>query len=775
MQRYISVVALLFLSVQLFAQQPTQTIRGNIIDVASNEPLSNVSVGLQGTRLGCVTDSAGNFTLKNISVGRYNITASLVGYEPVVLDEIQVTSAKEVVLNISMTESLATLKDVEVSPQVNKAQPLNPTATVSAQMLSVDEAKRYAGGFDDPARLVSAFAGVTSNVGTNAIVVRGNNPQSLQWKLEGIEISNPNHFADMTTFGGGALTGLSVQLLANSDFFSGAMPAEYSNALSGVFDIFMRNGNNQKHEHTFQVGAIGIEAGSEGPFKKGDQSSYIFNYRYSTVGLLVPILPENAAGTTFQDLSFKLNFPTKKAGTFSVWGMGLKDYSDASAKKNIDEWKYDDDRENQVAKQFMGVAGISHKIFLNNRQYLKTTLAATANGLDMHTEMVDSSFIPHPYNVVKNTYYNFILTSVLNTKFSARHTNKSGFVVTVMNYDMLLKNTPTEGTPLQTLENENGRSTLVAAYSNSTINFNEKLTANVGLTSQWFLLNNAFSLEPRVGIKYRFAPKQALSLAYGMYSRLERLNYYFLENNLDQNINKNLGFTKAHHIVLGYDISTSEFTHLKIEAYYQFLFDVPVTDSGSFSLINQQDDWFFSEKLQNAGYGRNYGLDITFEKYLSKGYYYMTTASIFSSQYRGADKVWRSARYDRNFAVNLLGGKEWLLGKNKNHILSLNARVSLQGGDHYSPIDNALSALRQDVVFDETKAFSEQFSPAFTAHFTASYKINRKKTVHEFALKIINLTQYKDYLGFRYNYQTKAVDVDREATFLPNISYKIEF
>ena len=776
MLRYVLSLLILVVSAQLLAQQPVQIIRGIVIDEASNKPLTDVSVGLSGTTLGAVTDSAGSFTVRNVPVGRFDIGVSFVGYEPVVLKEIQVTSGKEVFLNVALKESVLALDEIIIKPKVNKEQPLNSMATVSAKMLSVEEAKRHAGGFDDPARLVSAFAGVSSNVGNNAIVVRGNNPQSLQWKLEGIEIANPNHFADMSAFGGGALTALSVHLLANSDFFSGAMPAEYSNALSGVFDIFMRNGNNQKHEHTIQLGAIGIDASSEGPFKKDGRSSYIFNYRYSTLGLLTPILPENADGTTYQDLSFKLNFPTKNAGTFSVWGMGLIDYSDGKAKDNVSEWKYDNDMENLTAKQFMGATGVSHKFFFNNEQYLKTTLAITANGIDMHSERLDSSFIGHANNTVDTKYYNFIASSFLNTKFSARHTNKSGFVITNMNYDMFLKNTVTSGASPRTLVKETGNSTLVSAYSNSSVSFNEKIMANAGLTVQCFMLNNAFSVEPRTSVKYRLVPTQTLSLAYGLYSRLERLNYYFIkDNSLNQNINKNLGFTKAHHVILGYDVSTSEFTHLKIEAYYQHLFDVPVMAGSTFSLINQQNDWFFDGQLQNTGYGKNYGLDITFEKYLSKGYYYMTTVSLFNSQYKSADNVWRNTRYNRNFAINFLTGKEWLLGKNKNHILSLNARINFQGGDHYSPIDTDLSIARQDVVFDETKAFSQQFPSAFTTHFTVSYKLNKRKTTHEFALKILNLTQFKEYLGFRYNYQTQTVDFDKEATFIPNIGYKIEF
>ena len=607
----------MLLSTQLFAQQPTQTIRGTVSDEAIGQPLPYVNVLLQGTSIGTTTDENGNFTIENVAVGRYNIEVSFIGYEPVVLKEIQVTSSKEVVLSVRMKENTTTLDEVVIRPRVNKEQPINTMATVSARMLSVEEAQRYAGGFDDPARLVSTFAGVSSNVGNNAIIVRGNSPQSLQWKLEGIEIPNPNHFADLSAFGGGGLTALSTQLLSNSDFFSGAMPAEYSNALSGVFDIFMRNGNNQKHEHTFQIGGIGIDFASEGPFSKRKRASYIFNYRYSTLGLLAPILPENAGGTTYQDLSFKLNFPTIRAGTFSVWGMGLLDHSDAEAKDDISKWEYNTDRANQDVNQFMGTVGVSHRILLNDKQYLKTTFAATANGIDSNTEKLDSTFNAFPKNKISNTYYNFVASSFLNTKFSTHHNNKSGFVVTNRNYKMLLKDAIT-GTSLQPIVDENGNSTLVSAYSNSMVYINDKTSINVGLTGQWFTYNNAWSIEPRAGIKYRFAPTQTLSFAYGLHSRLERLNYYFIKNNLNQYVNKDLGFTKAHHWVLGYDIITSEFTHLKIEAYYQHLFDVPVMAGNSFSLINQQNDWFFDGKLQNSGKGRNYGLDITFEKYLSK-------------------------------------------------------------------------------------------------------------------------------------------------------------
>lgn len=762
-----------------FAQQPTQTIKGIVIDNASQSPLAfaNVVILNSNPLIGTTTDFNGNFQLKNVSVGRYSLKFSMLGYESFIEREVQISSAKEVFLNIALKENATTLAGVVIKPSINKEQPLNATATVSAKMLSVEEAKRYAGGFDDPARLVSSFAGVSSSVGNNAIVVRGNSPQALQWKIEGVEIPNPNHFADMAAFGGGGLTALSSQLLANSDFFLGAFPAEYSNALSGVFDIFMRNGNNCKNEHCFQLGLTGIDASSEGAFRKGKNSSYLFNYRYSTLALLEPIMPENAGGVRYQDLSFKLNFPTNKAGVFSVWGIGLIDASGTKAKTDSSKWVYDTDKEEQNIKQFMGAAGIAHKIFLNNRQYVKSTIAATINGIDFKTDRFNNSLIFTPKNKVNNQNWNFVISSFINTKFSSRHTNKSGFTATGLMYNFLLKNAILQGNPLQIIEDENGYSTLLSAYTNSSFNLNEKITMNIGINGQWFALNRNYTIEPRIGIKYQFSPKQSLSFAYGLHSRLERLNYYFTNNSLTGNgsINKNLDFTKSHHLVLGYDFSLSEYMHLKVEAYYQLLFNVPVINDSSFSLINMQNDWFFNGKLQNSGEGRNYGLDISFEKYLSHGYYYMLTASLFNSKYKGGDNIWRSTRYNRNYAFNFLIGKEWQTGKAKQNILSLNARLSYQGGEHYSAVDKAASITAKEAIFDESNAFSEQFPAAFTTHFTASYKINKQKTAHEIAFKIINATMYEEFTAFQYNHTLNSIVEGREALFIPNLSYKIEF
>ncbi len=777
MKSFVLLCILAFCYMTVWSQKNAQNIRGVVRDAASDEPLAFATVILLETdpTVGATTDSKGNFIIPGVPVGRYDIQVTFLGYEPIIIKEVVLTSSKEVYLEIPLKESISQLGEVVIKSSINKTQPLNKTASASARMLSVEEAKRYAGGFDDPARLASSFAGVGSNMGNNGIIVRGNAPKFLQWRLEEAEIPNPNHFAEVTGFGGGGLTALSSQVLGNSDFFTGAFPAEYGNALSGVFDIKLRNGNNRKVENTFQLGLIGIDVASEGPFKKEGQSSYLFNYRYSTLSLLSPLMPDDANGTRYQDLSFKFNVPTKNAGTFSFWGIGLIDRSGQTAEVDTMKWVYLQDKESQDVKQYMGAAGVGHKIMSGDNGFLKTTLAMTVSGLDMRTERMDKQIQLQPQNVVQKTNWNFIFSSYYNKKFNARHTNKTGITATGLMYDMVLKDADPAYTPLEAIADENGFSFLLSAYSNSSVDLSDKWTLNVGVVGQYFTLNGHYSIEPRLGLKWQFAPGHSFALAYGLHSRVEMLNYYFIRSRSGEYINKDLDFTRAQHIVFSYDWNMENDFHLRMEPYAQRLYHVPVIADSSFSFINLQDNWFVHEKLGSTGKGLNYGIDVTFEKFMSRGYYFMLTGSLFESRYKGGDGIWRDTRYNRIFSCNFLTGKEWMVGRNEQNVFDVNLRLSYQGGDRYTPVDNGASIAKQDVVYNETVAFSRQFSPAFLGHFTVSYRINRKNISHEFAVKVLNATNYKDFYGYRYNFKTGGVDENREAIMIPNISYKIEF
>ncbi len=773
------IAAVCVLCFQTIHAQRLQTVRGCVREKDGRQGIPFATISLSGSchTAGCRTDTLGNFVLEHIPVGRYELKASLIGYEPVVIKEWLVGGGKEMFIQVEMRESEMALGEVTVRPRINKQEPVNNMA-LGGRMLSVEEAARYAGAADDPARLVSSFAGVTQNVGNNGITVRGNAPKFLQWRMEGVEIPNPNHFADVTSFGGGGFTALSNHVLGNSDFFSGAFPAEYSNALSGVFDMHMRHGSNADYQHAVQVGTLGIDVASEGPFKKDYGGSYLFNYRYSTLSLLSFMLPEDAGGTDYQDLSFNTFLPTRNAGSFSIWGVGLMDHSGTKPETDPEKRTYEQDWQNQDVKQYMGAAGIKHKIYTDDDTHIQSTWATTVNSLDMHTELVGDNNELKPKNRVRNTCLNFVASSYLHKKFSRVHTNRTGIRWTELQYDMAFADADEEMGKMAEIADESGFSSLVNAYSESMLHLGNKVDANIGLTGQWFTLNNHYTIEPRLSMKWKLAPRQSLSVAYGLHSRLEMMNYYFTKDAEGKNINKDLDFTKAHHLSLCYDLSLNENLHLRIEPYFQWLYDVPVVEGSTFSMINLQgnEDWFISNRLKNEGNARNYGVDITLERYMSQGFYYMATASLYDSKYRTTSGgKWFNSRYNRHFTFNLLGGKEWMLGRNKQNILGLNGKITLQGGDRYSPIDMERSLLSKDVVYDESNPYSCRFSPMLLAHLTVSYKMIRRKVSHEFAAKLANVTSYKDYYGHRYNFQDNTVEPEREANILPYISYKIHF
>lgn len=763
-----------------FSQQLTQNIRGIVTDKASGTPIAYATIQLEDAPdKGAITDSLGNFLITAIPLGRHTVKATYVGYETSLVREILVSSAKENFLEIAMTENTQELNEVVIRPQVNKEQSLNKMALTGARMFSVEEASRYAGGMDDPARLVSSFAGISSGVSQNGISIHGNAPHLLQWRLEDIEIPNPNHYADIATLGGGILSSLSNHVLGNSDFFTGAFPAEYGNAVSGVFDMKMRNGNNRKMENTVQLGILGIDVASEGPLSKKHNSSYIVNYRYSATGLLARLGMVDLGGDfDYQDLNFKLNFPTRKLGTFSVWGTSLIDKYGSDVEEDVNEWEYLADGSESKTDQYMAAGGVSHRYSIGEKGFLKTTLATTYFRSTASIDMFDKDMSYTPYLDMNRKNTNLVLTTSYNHKFSARFTNKTGASFTQMFYDMKMNLAPYVGNPLNVISMGNGNTSLISAYTSNSIGIGNRLTLSLGLNAQMLTLNKHWTLEPRFGMKWQAGSKASFAVAYGLHSRMEKMDVYYTKTPQtgEKLVNKDLDFTKANHFMLTFDYKLSDDMILKIEPYFQTLFDVPVREGDSYSVLNRED-FYVEDALVNKGKGRNYGIDVTLEKYLSKGYYYMFTGSLFDSRYCGGDKVWHDTKFNRNYILNLLGGKEWMVGRNKQNMLSVNAKLTFQGGDRYSPIDEKATLEHPDkeVQYDETRAYSRQLAPIFLTNISVSYKINKKNSTHEFAVKLLNATNYEEYGGHAYNLKTKKIETNRFAMSLPNIYYKVEF
>lgn len=766
----------LFYSFTVGAQENVQTIKGRVMDAELETPIPGANVVLLNSDplRGVVTDQQGFFRMERVPLGRQSVQVSLIGYETKTISNIMVTAGKETDLQIKMVESVTEIEEVVVRSEGEKGETVNQMAIVSARSFSVEETKRYAGSFDDPARMAQSYAGVSnSNDNSNEIVIRGNSPRGVLWKMEGIEIPNPNHFASQGA-SGGAISMLSSNMMTNSDFFTGAFPSEYGNALSGVFDIHLRRGNADKREYAFQLGVLGSDVAIEGPFKKGYNGSYLVNYRYSTLAML-SLLGLNIAGDVvpvFQDLSFHLVMPTKKAGNFSLFGLAGK----SSA---YSEWEGEGEKYNDDYRTNMGIAGLTHTYFLNQNSYVKSILSLSGSENSYRMSTYDSSDM-FLYDNYRENFQNKALRGTVSyhNKINASHVIRTGVIYSQLGFDFLSRFYREDLGEFSTSVDQNGNSGYAQGYFTWKYRINEKTTLQSGLHYLYFLLNRQQSLEPRLGLKYEISPRHALSFGLGLHSRLEDLTVYMAQTEFApqqfHRPNEKLGFTKAFHSVLGYDFSATENLRIRPEIYYQYLFNVPIVDrpDSYFSGLNFTDG-FTTDTLTNNGSGVNYGIELTIERYFNNSWFCMYTGSLYRSNFIAGDNIIRSTRFDGNYASTLVGGKEFVL--RKKNILSFSGRINHSGGRRYIPLLLDQSIAAGQSVYDDSRAFKDRLEDYFRIDLQLSYKINKKSTTHTLKLDIQNLFNRQNIYGQYYDNNTQSIRTVYQMGIIPIVSYKLEF
>lgn len=787
-----SLLFFIFCSLQLKAQTLSQTIRGKIIDADSKSVLFGATVVLLNTDtlMGTVTDIEGTFRLKEVSVGRHSLKATCIGYEEVILNNILVTSAKEVVLTIELHEKIYTSATVEIIEKTDKARANNELTTVSSRSFEAEETGRYAGSRGDPSRMAANYAGVSSgNDARNDIIVRGNSPLGVLWRMEGIDIPNPNHFSAQGATGG-PISMLNNNILGSSDFLTGAFPAEYGNKTAAVFDIKLRNGNNEKQEYTGQLGINGIELGAEGPVSKKQGSSFLINYRYSTLEVFnkLGIRFGVSASPTYQDVSFKVVLPAKRAGMFSIWGIGgssALSLLDSERKEN--DWSYISSGENLIFKTNMGAMGLSHLYFFNTRLSGKFSLSSSGTYLEASVDTLHSAsstaFLKYKN---KSTEANYVANYTVINKINARHLIKAGATYQAIYFNAL---------SFLYLQHYNGYIHLFsvknsfAGFAQAFVHWQfrptEKITLNTGFHSQYFFLNNSSSYEPRLGLNFQLSPTQLINLGYGMHSQMQPTIYYFHETyipstNSYYQSNRLLKFSKSQHVVAGYNYNFAKNFRFKAECYYQYLHGVPVQKNraSSFSMINagsELEGIQLVDSLENKGNGKNYGAEITVEKFFSRHYYFLITTSIYQSVYKGSDHVLHHSSYDGGYVLNALTGYELAIGKQKNRSLSVDLKYTQAGGNRYTPIDLEKSKLVGKAVLIEEQAFTKKLPDYSRFDVKISYKLNRKKTAQSIFIVIENIFDTPNILRESYNKDTQIVQKEYQLGLFPYGGYRIEF
>lgn len=783
----------MLLSSTLSAQQFSQTIRGRVIDKDTRQSLIGVNVVVPGQEdfTGTTTDINGVFRIENVPVGRVSMRFSYIGYEARELSNLELTPTKELVLEIEMTESVRELDAVTITASDDGSRVRNEMATVSARSFSVEESQRFAGARNDVSRMASNFAGVnTANDAVNDIVVRGNSPLGVLWRMEDIDIFNPNHFgaAGVT---GGPVSMLNNNTLSNSDFFTGAFPAMYGNATAGVFDLRMRNGNNEKHEFMGQIGFNGFEGGAEGPINRKKGSSYIANYRYSVLGLMNDLGLNAGTGVgvpNYQDFSLRLNFPNTKAGHIAIFALGGENNiafknSDTSVEE-IGEDFYSDGDQDLYNSNYMGVVGASQTLSWNPKTYSKLVLSAqiAQNNTEIDS-LVGDSRSPSPYYRSSNRQEKVSGHFFVNHKRDASNVFRVGIMADLQRVNMRDSVFLTSANAFRTLTDESGNAPLMRGYAQWKHRFTENLELNTGLYSQYFALNGATSVEPRAGMKWNFRPRQTLSLGYGLHNQTAPLNVYFRQTQVNGGYiqtNRDLDFLRSQHLVLGYGYRFESGIELKAETYIQSIDRVPVEMVPStYSLLNAGSFGMeINDSLVNRGTGRNFGIDITLQKPMSRGNYFILNGSLYDSRYEGSDGVERNTAFNGNYLLNAVAGKEWILsGENAKNKKTLNAdiKLTLAGGQRYTGIDAAASQEAQNTVLNHNNPFTNQFKPYFRSDVRIGYKVFYKKLTQEWALDVQNVTNNDNPLAVTYDWRTGNERVINQLGIFPMLQYRITF
>jgi hypothetical protein len=775
-----------------------QEIRGIVFEKETRQPLSGAHIILanEAGKFSLISDENGRFTLTNVPIGRHSLMITYLGFNQVTVTPM-VSAFRKIMIEVPMEVAPMILQEVQIKGEFS----LSPDLLIDPNEIS------HHAGRPEAIRKVSVFPGIQgADDSRNDIVVRGNSPQSVVYRMEGINIPNPNHF-NIPGTSGGPVSLISDKVLGLSNFYSGAFQSEFGNTTSAVFDLHLRNGDTTSHVSSIQVGLLGAEITAEGPISKKNQSSYLVNFRRSIIGLFqkLPIDIGTNSLPIYSDLSFKLNFPLKDKSTLWLFGLGGQSKIDilidtTVAQNNI----YGEKDRDQYLRSSTSVIGIGYNKTFKKNRYLFSSLAFSSEKTYSNHYLVYynadlEKLKPQPdsTHVLHYDFRNQRISAYLNYSVKVKRGN---YINAGISNDLILLD---HVDSLRNITMPNSDSTFGEGWRRRLLGEDHsfliqpfvqwKFTAKrvqliTGVHGQYYSMSKSKSVEPRMSVTYILDTRSKLNMAYGHHSQAHQPYIYLHGSKIDNKgnpilENKNIDFTRSRHFTFGYETklgSDSSNWRLRIESYYQYLYNVPVErDSiNSYSLINTGADYTRPKPnpLTNTGIGKNYGLEITVDKSFSKGYLFLLTGSLFESKYKGSDNVLRNTDFNARYTLNVLTTKEWLVAKRK--IISLGIKFTTTGGRWYGPIDSLESEIQRDPIYISEYKNTSQFRPYYRVDFRIVYKSNRNYVNHELSLDFINAFNIKNILKYSYFPVSPqgawTIKKEYQLGFLPFFYYRVD-
>ena len=784
----------LIISGQLYGQALQTKVRGQVIDKITSEALVGVSVGLVGDESkGTTTDLDGSFVLDGVPVGRQQFQFSYIGFQTFTTEGIIINANRAEYLEIAMQEGLL-LDNIQIVADGNVNAPVNELATVSARSFSVEETERIPASVNDMGRMALSYPGVQqgSNDTENDIIIRGNSSVGILWRLEGMDIPNPNHFARPGTSGGG-VTVFSAQLLGKSDFYTGGMPAEFGNALSGAFDMHFRKGNKIDRQHRIRIGILGLDFATEGPIKK-DKSSYLVNYRYSTLGLL------NSAGfeligervsNNFQDLSFNLAFEGKDPGVqwtvFGIGGISEEHYSPKPAEER--EAGNSNHFEDRFNTSNIAVGGVTYTKILGTKSYIKGTTTLMTGNVGRAYDTLSVTDDPYRYNTQDYNDTRLSTAWSYGMEFTDQWKMKAGTILHGINYTFFKETQARSNVSNINDFNINrsldggGTSFTGQLYGLAQYSPNPKLNLNFGLHGMVLGINGKAALDPRFSLKYTLTNTQQIGLAIGKHSQMLPLAAYFYEEPLSEGStevvrpNFNAPFLQANHYIFSYTYVSPKLIKFNAELYYQQLAKVPVRadDIGDgYWMLNNQGE-FPDFNTLSEGKGENYGVDLALEKFFSNKMYFLLTGSFFESNTISKEGLKSPSKFSTKWVSTFTLGRE--VEFKKGGALQFGGRLMYNGGYRYTPYDPILSGAAGRYIPLVDSFWSSQVGPYSRVDARIAYRYNKKRYSGSISLDIQNLTNRKSPNRVAYNAGTNELEFRNfdGGDFIPILSFVFDF
>ncbi len=766
--RILIFLVILFCCQTILAQQ-NQQVSGKVEDYSTHTILTGASVVLiQDTvNTGTTSDASGVFVFKNVSPGRYIVRISYTGYETV-QQELLVISARRTEIVIQLREFQNTLDEVEIFS--SRQQSHEP----GEHSITNEKALRVPANFFDPVRVITSYPGImTANDQNNTIVIRGNSPAGLLWRINGLDVVNPNHLANAGTFSdrpagfGGGVNIISSQLMERTDFYTGSLPARYGNALSGAIDMKLRGGDTTDYHYTAQASLIGIDLAAEGPLGKNKKTSFLANYRYSTVGLLSQLgVKFGDEDISFQDLTFSLNSALSKGRNLSWFGF-------VGASKNSFEHKDSDDWEVEKDQYDIDYDSKNFGTGLVFNQSIRQTFISTGISVSASVQSRDQTASPElpagrPDVIYEDIFdQDKILVSAFG-RISKKINNsilEAGVQVNFMSDQISLINQT--GNAPQTSHLGTMEGFLIQPYAQWKVLISDKWNAQTALRYVYYTYNQTGSVEPRISLEFLPSLNSSLKFSYNIVSQAQTVATYTMDN-------EDLELTKAHHFDLGYTFSTETGFRFSATAYYQQLFDIPIeTISSSYSLVNSIEVYPYSG-LVSKGIGNNYGLEVLTEKSFFNKSYFIAGASFYKSQYKGSDGIERSTRFDGNYSVNLTYGREWTrLKKQSQRSFGISSRVLYLGGLRESGI--IPTQLAPGTIDDPSRIFEEKLKDYFRLDLRLNWRKNKKNYTRTIAIDIQNLLNVQNEGYHYYDHVKQKVKTQYQLGLIPVLVYRIDF